>query len=331
MNFTLTRLPVQAKAMKEEVLAGLKTVPKTVSPKYLYDEEGSRLFDRICTLPEYYPTRSETSILERYSGVIMNRLGHDLCIIELGAGACHKGRLLLESGRASSFVPIDISTEFLKGAALGIAHAFPHISVHAVAMDFLTPLDKLAALLPESGRRVILYAGSSIGNFEPLDAGRLLFHIHKLLRQGDVLLIGYDLKKDPCLLQCAYNDSRGVTAAFNLNLLTRFNRELEADFDVKSFRHIALYNEPLGRVEMHLESLSPQKVSIAEESISFDRHERIHTENSYKYTVAEFDELAHSAGFDPAGVWKDPAGYFAMGLYTKRQAGQSLTRCRRYS
>jgi len=318
-NFMLTQVDTDSRSMEEEVIAGLKSIPKTTSPKYFYDEEGSRLFDQICELPEYYPTRTETSILARHAGAILNRLGRDLCVIELGAGACHKGRILLETGNVCSFIPVDISTEYLRSQALRVARSFPRVSVHAVGMDFIVSLDSLKSFLPEVGRRVIFYAGSSIGNFDPPDARHLLRQFHELLRKNDALLIGYDLKKDSNLLRQAYNDSEGVTAAFNLNLLVRFNRELGADFDLNRFRHAALYDEALGRVEMYLESLIAQEVNIARECVSFDTFERIHTESSYKYSVAEFDAMAAKAGFDSVGVWTDPAAYFAVALYVRRE------------
>ena len=318
-NFMLTQVDVDSRTMEEDVIAGLRSIPKTISPKYFYDEKGSLLFDQICELPEYYPTRAETSILERHAGAIVDQLGRDLCIIELGAGACHKGKLLLETGKVSSFIAVDISTEYLRSQALKVARSFPDVSVHAVGMDFLVSLGSLEALIPEVGRRVIFYAGSSIGNFDPPDARRLLRQFHELLRNDDALLIGYDLKKNPDLLRRAYNDSEGVTAAFNLNLLARFNRELGADFDVGAFRHIARYDEALSRVEMHLESLSAQEVKIANERIPFDRFEWTHTESSYKYSRDEFDAMAAGAGFDSVGVWMDPAAYFAVGLYARRE------------
>jgi len=318
-NFMLTRIDTNSRDMKDEVISGLKGVPKTISPKYFYDEEGSRLFDQICELPEYYPTRSETSILRQRAGAMVDRLGSDLCIIELGAGACHKGRFLLETGKVSSFFPVDISTEYLQTQAFGVARSFPHVSVHAVGMDFLVSMASLKPLLPQRQRRVVFYAGSSIGNFDPPDASLLLRRVNQLLRKDDALLIGYDLKKEHDVLEQAYNDSEGVTAAFNLNLLVRLNRELNADFDVKAFRHMAVYDEALGRVEMHLESLSAQEVKIADERVLFERFERMHTENSYKYTTEEFDALVAGAGFDSFGTWKDRAGYFAVGLYVKRE------------
>ena len=316
-NFRLSSVKSDSRAMKEEVIAGLKSSPKAIAPKYFYDEEGSRLFDQICELPEYYPTRTETSILERHARAILELVGQDLCVIEVGAGACHKGKLLLKTGRVSSFLPVDISTDYLRGAALRVAHIFPHVSVHAVAMDFLVSLESLESLIPKGVRRLIFYAGSSIGNFDPSDASCLLSQFHKLLRKDDALVIGYDLKKDPNLLRRAYDDSQGVTAAFNLNLLARFNRELGADFDLKAFHHVAQYDETLGRVEMHLESLSAQEVTIADERVSFDRFESIHTESSYKYSMDDFDAMAGGVGFDSVGVWTDRYGYFAVGLYAR--------------
>ena len=319
-NFRLTRLEAPYRPMQEEVLAGLKNSPKTVSPKFLYDAEGSRLFDRICELSEYYLTRTEISILQRNAGAILERLGHNLCLIELGAGACHKGELLLDTGRITSFMPVDISAEYLQEVALRVAQTNPGIAVHAVAMDFLVSMGKLEPLIPQETKRLILYAGSSIGNFDLPASLRLLRQLTRLLRGGDALLIGYDLKKDATLLRRAYDDSEGITAAFNLNLLARFNRELGADFDLNMFRHLTLYDENLGRIEMHLESLSDQEVRVASERVTFDRLERIHTENSYKYTLPQFEAMAAHVGLTPVGIWKDRKSYFAVGLYEGRGA-----------
>ncbi len=322
VNFT--RVGADARTMEEEVLTGLRSSPKRISPKYLYDTEGSRLFDRICELPDYYLTRTETAILKQHAQTILDRIGPDLCIIEPGAGACGKGRLLLETRRASAFVPVDISSEFLQDAALDVAETFPQVSVHAVAMDFLSGLDSLRPLLPPAAKRLIFYAGSSIGNFDPPDAAWLLGRFHALLDEGDGLLIGYDLQKDPTLLHRAYDDSEGVTASFNLNLLARFNRELSADFDLSRFRHVAVYNEAQSRMEMHLESLAKQRVRIRNASVTFDSFERMHTESSYKYTVKGFDTMAAASGFRRLEVWTDPASYFAVGLYVKDGAGRAL-------
>ncbi len=306
--------------MQDEVLAGLLRTPKQIAPKFLYDTEGSRLFDSICELPEYYLTRAETSILAHNAASIVERVGQDVSLIELGAGSCRKGELLLGTGNAAAFFPVDICADYLEDAAVRVAEAHPRVSVHGVAMDFLVSLESLEALLPENSARLLLYAGSSIGNFEPGEALRILHQFSRLLRNKDALVIGYDLKKDPSVLQRAYDDFSGVTAAFNLNLLARFNRELGADFNPDAFRHSALYNETLGRVEMHLESLSAQEVRIADQRVPFEPHERIHTESSYKYDTGEFDALAARAGLAPDGIWKDEDGYFAVALYTRRES-----------
>ncbi len=316
-NFLLTEVDGRTPAAFGEAIDGLKQRPKRIPCKYFYDSEGSRLFDLICELPEYYLTRTETSILDRNIDSILGRIGGDICLIEPGAGSCIKARLLFESGNVSSFIPLDVSTDHLRKAALKAARDFPRLFVHALAMDFTADTGSIGPLLPDSSRRVIFYPGSSIGNFDPPAARRLLSGFSGLLRTGDMLLIGYDLVKDPAVLQPAYDDPRGITAAFNLNLLARLNRELGADFDLDSFRHIAFYNEEFDRIEMHLESRIAQDVRISGETVRFDSCERIHTENSYKYSIAGFDSLAARAGFDPAATWTDPAQYFAVGLYKK--------------
>ena len=312
-----TQMDAGTRPMEEEVLEGLRKTPKAIPPKYLYDVEGSRLFDLICELPAYYLTRAETSILERHAAAMLERLGSRLCIIEPGAGACAKVRTLLATGRVSSFVPLDISAEYLRDRAADIARTFPGVSVHAVAMDFMEGLDPIKPIMPPAGRRLILFPGSSIGNLDPSEAVRLLTRFHDFLDEGDCLLIGYDLRKDGGVLSRAYDDPEGVTASFNLNLLARLNRELSADFDLAKFRHVAVCNEGLGRVEMYLESLAAQRVTVANEAVFFDALERLHTENSYKYTVEGFAEMAGRAGFRALDVWKDGASYFAVGLYVK--------------
>jgi dimethylhistidine N-methyltransferase len=316
-NFLVTELGDVSPAAFGEVIKGLKSKPKRIPCKYFYDSEGSRLFDLICELPEYYLTRIETSILDRHIGSILARLGGDLCVIEPGAGSCLKARLFFESGNVSSFIPLDVSTEHLRKAAMKAAEDFPGLFVHALAMDFTAEMGRIEPFLPDSSRRVIFYPGSSIGNFDPPDAGRLLTGFSGLLRTGDMLLIGYDLIKDPDILKLAYDDPGGITAAFNLNLLARLNRELGANFDQDEFRHIAFYNDELSRIEMHLESRIAQDARISDEIICFDTCERIHTENSYKYSISGFDHMTAGAGFEPAGTWTDPSQYFAVSLYEK--------------
>jgi dimethylhistidine N-methyltransferase len=306
--------------MAREVLEGLRSTPKTISPKYLYDEKGSALFEQICETPEYYLFRTEMAILTRHVDEILSRTGGDLCLIEPGAGACRKARLMLGTGAVSTFVPVDISSRHLIDAATGVALAFPEVSVNAVAMDFLAELAQLRKALPGNGTRLIFYPGSSIGNFEPAATFRLLAEFADLLEEEGMLLIGYDLQKHPHFLERAYNDAAGVTSAFNLNLLTRLNRELGADFDVTAFRHIAFYNDSRGRIEMHLESLVPQKVRVAGETIGFRARERIHTENSYKHTIPGFDGMARSAGLEPIGLWTDEDAFFAVALYRRHSS-----------
>ena len=292
--------------------------PRTIHPKYLYDETGSRLFEQICETPEYYLTRTEASILRERIGEILAGIGCDFCLIEPGAGSCRKARLFLETGAVTTFVPVDISTEHLAASAGALAASFPRIAVRAVAMDFLESFGRLEEEIPRAGRRVIFYPGSSIGNFEPADATALLTAFGRLLGEDGLLLIGYDLRKDANVLVRAYDDGAGITSAFNLNLLCRLNRELGAKFDAGAFSHVALYNEALGRVEMHLESLAPQEVRIGKETVAFDESERIHTENSYKYRIEEFNAMAASAGLEPSALWTDRDSLFAVGLYRGR-------------
>ncbi len=210
-----------------------------------------------------------------------------------------------------------------------MADSFPHVSVHAVAMDFLSGLHSLKPLLPPAAKRLIFYAGSSIGNFDPPDAAWLLGRFTRLLEEGDALLIGYDLQKDRNVLRRAYDDSEGVTASFNLNLLARFNRELGADFDLDRFRHVAVYNEAHSRIEMHLESLAAQRVRIGNESVSFDPFERMHTESSYKYTVEGFDAMAAAAGFQPAGRLDRPRVATSPSVSMREMPPSGLSPCRK--
>lgn len=314
-----TKIDGKSSLMRDDVLAGLQRYPKQISPKYLYDERGSSLFDLICNLPEYYPTRTEISILKRYGKHILTRLDGDVCLIELGAGSCRKSSLLLDTGAVSSFVPVDICGEFLWQSTIALSDRFPQVRYHAIAMDFLDRIGLISSLLPTQGTRLIFFAGSSIGNFDPDDAVGLLSQFHQLLRGGDGVLIGYDLPKAPQILHRAYNDVQEITAAFNLNLLARLNRELLADFDQKFFRHVAFYNAEKGRIEMHLESTIQQDVSIGGKRFPFNEGERIHTESSYKYTIDGFDTLAGKAGLERAMVWTDADAFFALGLYVPKR------------
>jgi len=293
-----------------DFLAGLAARPRSISPKYFYDAEGSRLFDRICELPEYYPTRTELGILERCAGEMAALAGAGAEIVEFGAGSLRKVRLLLQAFDAPArYVPIDISGEHLRDAAAILRRAFPRIAVQPQVADYTQPL-----ALPEGpggGRRIGFFPGSTLGNFTPEEALHFLEGAARMLR-GGALVLGADLVKDPQLLHAAYNDAEGVTAAFNLNLLARANRELDANFQLARFAHYAFYNAPLQRIEMHLVSRERQAVTLCGERFVVEEGETLHTENSYKFTIPGLRELAARAGFRPGPVWTDPERLFSV-------------------
>ena len=293
-----------------EVIAGFSQYPRSIPPKYFYDEQGSRLFEAICEQPEYYLTRTERILLEKYADDIRTLAGSGGYLVEPGSGSCEKVRLLLETLRPTAYVPMDISCEHLRIAAAGIASDYPWLDVHAVCTDITREVS--LAFIPEEAAPVMFYPGSSIGNFDPGEAVEFLTCLARIAGPGGALLIGVDLKKDPATLQEAYNDARGVTAAFNLNLLQRANRELDADFDIDAFEHRALYNGTAGRIEMHLTSSCKQTVNIDGHSFDFKVGDSIHTENSYKYTNDEFRSLAQRAGFTSCAVWTDSDRLFSL-------------------
>lgn len=292
------------------LVAGLRGVPKRVPCKFLYDAEGSALFERICELPEYYPTRTEVGLLERHADEIAAHIGGDAELVEFGAGSGLKVRLLLEAlARPRAYVPIDISGPHLREAAGRLAADYPGLAVRPVVGDYTRPF-RLPA--PKDGaRRIGFFPGSTIGNFAPDEAVRFLLTAAGLLKGGG-LLVGVDLVKDPAILHAAYNDAEGVTAAFNRNVLARANRELGADFDPERFAHYAFYHPLAQRIEMHLVSLEHQRVRAAGEEFAFAAGEALHTEDSYKYTVAGFRALAMRAGFIPAATWTDPELRFSL-------------------
>jgi dimethylhistidine N-methyltransferase len=299
----------------EDVLTGLSGSPKTLPPKYFYDERGSKLFDEICELPEYYPTRTELAMLKASGPEIAARVGPDAAIVEYGSGSGRKTAVLVEAVRPLSYVAIDISEEQLRLAVAELAAAFPHVRMIALCADYTKPLD-LPLDRINARKRLVFFPGSTIGNFSVPEALAFLRNARTVAGPGGAMLVGVDLKKDVSLLHAAYNDARGVTAAFNLNVLRRMNEELGADFDLDGFEHRAFYNASEGRIEMHLVSGRRQRVRIGPSTFLFEAGETIHTENSCKYTVEEFQSLAREAGFDAEHCWIDPDGLFSLHYLT---------------
>lgn len=294
----------------DEVITGLNKHPRTIPPKFFYDETGSKLFEAICKMQEYYLTRTEMSILKDNIDEIANYIGEGCLLIEPGSGNCHKVRVLLDAIAAHTYMPLDISRDYLLSVAHGLVREYPELNVTAACVDYTLPQD--FSYYPQGMRRVAFFPGSSIGNFELDNAVQFLGNIAELVQKEGSLLIGVDLQKDPDILNAAYNDTQGTTAAFNLNLLTRINRELGADFQLDNFTHSAFYNEKKGRIEMHLISRCAQTVKIGRNRFTFKQGETIHTENSYKYTIDGFHDLTRRAGFVPVKVWTDAAGLFSV-------------------
>lgn len=294
------------------VLAGLRQAQKQVEPKYFYDEAGSQLFEQICRQPEYYPTRTELGIMASHVGEMAELVGPGAALIEYGAGSGRKTQLLLENlDTPAAYVPVDISREFLLESASRLARRYPDVEVLPVCADFTRPL-----ALPEPSaapaRHVFYFPGSTIGNFGHAQAVALLKGMRTEAGDDGGLLIGVDLVKPPEILEAAYNDRAGVTAAFNLNLLARFNRELDADFDLDAFRHLAVFDAPAGRIEMRLVSERTQRVRVAGEAFDFAAGEYIVTEHSHKYTKDQFAALAVTAGFRLETLWTDPEQLFSV-------------------
>ncbi|HEY4265013.1 MAG TPA: L-histidine N(alpha)-methyltransferase [Micropepsaceae bacterium] len=308
-----TSIPPREPALAEEdfadaLLAGLRSTPKRIACKYFYDAAGSLLFEKICTLPEYYPTRTELGLLRAHAHEMAEKIRPDAEIVEFGAGAGEKIRPLLHAlENPRIYLPIDISGPYLRTIATRMQSEYPHLTIKPIVGDFTRDV----SLPPASGPRVGFFPGSTIGNFEPGEAQAFLAKAAKLLKGGG-LLIGVDLVKDPNLLHAAYNDRAGVTAAFNKNLLVRANREAGANFELSHFAHYALYNPNLRRMEMYLVSQATQRVTICGRSISFAQGEAIHTEYSHKYTIEDFHALASAAGFVPRAVWCDPGRLFSI-------------------
>ncbi|MBO0699645.1 MAG: L-histidine N(alpha)-methyltransferase [Zavarzinella sp.] len=301
---------------REDVLAGLAGPEKTLPCKYLYDERGSHLFDRICDLPEYYPTRTEISILRRYASEMAAELGPECLVIEYGTGSGLKTPLLLEQLREpAGYVPVDISREHLMASAAALARRFPALEVLPVWADFTAPFD-LPVTRRTPRRKAVFFPGSTIGNFGPQEAIRLMQGVARQCWPRGGFLVGVDLRKPREILEPAYDDAAGVTAAFNKNLLVRINRELGGNFDLDQFDHRAVFDDRHSRIEMHLVSRKRQVVKIGGISVWFAAGETICTEHSYKYTRETFRELAMAAGLALAEIWTDDDRLFSVQYLT---------------
>jgi dimethylhistidine N-methyltransferase len=304
-------------SFRDAVLAGLAQSPKALPCKFFYDARGSALFEAICDTPEYYLTRTETAILAASAPRIAAHVGPYCRLIELGSGASRKVRLLLEAlDTPLAYVPVDISRDHLRAAAAALAGDFPRLKVIAVCADYTRPFD-LPPLPGPAGKRVGFFPGSTIGNFEPEGVVNFLTHCGHLLGPGAEMLIGADVKKDKRILDAAYNDAAGLNAAFNLNLLHRIRDELDSDIEIDRFEHLAFYNPEESRIELYLRSLVEQSVTIAGHRFAFAPGELIHTENSYKYAMPQFRELAERAGFATLDTWTDAEERFAV-YYLRR-------------
>ncbi|WP_207461197.1 L-histidine N(alpha)-methyltransferase [Azospirillum sp. SYSU D00513] len=316
----LTRmLAPETEDFLSDVTEGLSAARKSLPCKYFYDRIGSQLFDEICTLEEYYPTRTETALLRDTAGEIAGLAGPGISLVELGSGSSVKVRILLDALEVPAmYVPVDISQDHLIMAAARLSSDYPGLAVAPVVADYVREFPLPPGIPTE--RVLAFFPGSTIGNFRPAEAIGFLNQLGRRLGSGSRLLVGVDLRKDPEVLEAAYDDARGVTAAFNLNLLVRINRELDGDFDLDGFAHRARYDAARGRIEMHLVSLARQTVRVAGRAFLFEEGESIHTENSYKYSVPGFRRLAARAGWGCDRSWTDPDRLFSLHwmVWTKR-------------
>ncbi|UZE51409.1 L-histidine N(alpha)-methyltransferase [Rhodopseudomonas sp. P2A-2r] len=297
-------------AFASDLIQALSQSPKKLSPKYFYDAAGSELFEQITKLPEYYPTRTELAILRARGADIHGIIPRGAALVEFGAGATTKVRLLLDQCEFAAYVPVDISGDFLNAQAAELRADFPDLDVYPVTADFTAPfaLPDAVSAMPKVG----FFPGSTLGNFEPHEACAFLRSAREILGPGALLVIGIDLEKDERLLHAAYNDAAGVTGAFNKNLLVRINRELGGNFDLSGFTHRAIYNRERHRIEMHLIAKNPQTVRVLGHSFSFRAGESIHTESSYKYSLDRFTALARGSGWTPKTSWTDDAKMFSV-------------------
>jgi dimethylhistidine N-methyltransferase len=311
-------LPAFFSPLHADVVAGLSAHPKTLPCKYFYDEEGCRLFDRICDVPEYYPTRTELGIMRAHAREMVSLFGPDPQLVELGSGSSLKTRLLLNQlPHLGGYIPVDISRDYLRRSREELAREYPRLNVTPVCTDYSLPFS-----LPREARRgartIVYFPGSTLGNLRPSEARAFLARMSNLAGPSGGMLIGVDLKKDVATLEAAYNDAEGVTAAFNLNLLDRINRELGADFDVSRFAHRSVYNAEHGRIEMHLVSRAAQSVHIGDRVFDFESDESITTEYSYKYSLDDFRALAAASGWTMRRTWTDERNWFGVMYLTAR-------------
>ena len=296
---------------REEIIQGLSRTPKQISPKFFYDRTGSELFDRITTLEEYYPTRKERMIIRDNIGEICSLFQKGSALVEYGSGGSVKTMEILDHCHGiSTYVPLDISASQLEETAKKLSGKYPHLNILALCVDYTTRFE--IPFLQLTGNIIALFLGSTIGNFEPEDASAFLWNVMDMLGPDDGVIIGVDLKKDPSILEAAYNDSQGVTAMFNLNLINRINSEFGTSLQTSGFSHVAFYNRKMGRIEMHLEVLQDMEVVLDGKTIKFNRGELIHTENSYKYDPEEIEEIANRNHLSLKKLWKDPDGYFGL-------------------
>jgi dimethylhistidine N-methyltransferase len=313
MTLTFHDLAPVQESFGDAMRATLSSDSRSIAPKFLYDEAGADLFGQITRTPEYYPTRTEMGILADHAAAMAAAIGPDARLIEFGASSSAKVRILLKAlERPRAYVPIDVSADHLRQVAEGIARDFPALEVVAVCADYTQPFALPAEVMTGHGRRVGFFPGSSIGNLEPHEAEQFLSLWGRQLGAEGAMLVGVDLRKDPAVLERAYDDAQGVTSRFTLNLLARANRELGTDFDLKGFRHDAEWEDAQSRISINLESLKDQTVHLDGAAYAIARGEKIHTEYSYKYTVEGFAGLARRAGFAPKAVWTDAEGMFSV-------------------
>jgi len=316
MTLINSRISQGTSQFRKDVLAGLSHSRKTLPCKYFYDEAGSRLFDRICEVDEYYLTRTERQIMSDHAGEMSEEFGPACVLVEYGSGSSYKSRLLLDRlDENAAYVPVDISHEYLRETARELREEYPQLAIRPICADFTRDFE-IPSFPDRHGRTIAYFPGSTIGNFAPERAVELLAKMRHLVGASGAALIGVDLPKSRDVLEAAYDDAEGVTAQFNLNLLERINRELDADIPVDQFVHRATFNERESRVEMHLVSTEDQSVVIEGREIAFSEGETIHTESSYKYSRRTFQRLARRAGFQVARIWCDDREYFSVHLLT---------------